>query len=137
MGQPRTRSQLIALINRNLEKYEAIFQGYRGTIPPNSTLAQGAWTSEDPAKRGDYWNLQAPLDLAPREAAELDTPVDLFAPSHRRKGNLAQSTGLTVEHHQLLEYPELLEALWGKQKRRRKSCSATDTCSPIPSPNSS
>jgi hypothetical protein len=114
LGQPRTRSQLIALINRNLEKHEAIFQGYRGTIPPNSTLAQGAWTSEDPAKRGDYWNLQAPLDLAPREAAELDTPVDLYAPSHRRKGNLAQSTGLTIEHHQLLEYPELLEALWGE-----------------------
>ena len=114
LGQPRTRSQLIALINRNLEKHEAIFLGYRGTIPPNSTLAQGAWTSEDPAKRGDYWNLQAPLDLAPREAAELDTPVDLFAPSHRRKGNLAQSTGLTIEHHQLLEYPELLEALWGE-----------------------
>jgi len=114
LGQPRTRSQLIALINRNLEKHEAIFHGYRGTIPPNSTLAQGAWTSEDPAKRGDYWNLQAPLDLAPRAAAELDTPVDLFAPGHRRKGNLAQSTGLTIEHHQLLEYPELLEALWGE-----------------------
>jgi len=114
LGQPRTRSQLIALINRNLEKHEAIFHGYRGTIPPSSTLAQGAWTSEDPAKRGDYWNLQAPLDLAPRESAELDTPVDLFAPGHRRKGNLAQSTGLTIEHHQLLEYPELLEALWGE-----------------------
>jgi len=116
LGQPRTRSQLIALINRNLEEHEAIFQGYRGTIPPNSTLAQGAWTNEDPTKRGDYWNLQAPLDLAPREAAELDTPVDLFAPSHRRKGNLAQSTGLTIEHHQLLEYPELLVALWGEEE---------------------
>jgi len=112
LGQPRTRSQLIALINRNLEEHEAIFQGYRGTIPPNSTLAQGAWTNEDPTKRGDYWNLQAPLDLAPREAAELDSPVDVFAPSQRRPGNVAQSTGLTIEHHQLLEYPELLEALW-------------------------
>ena len=112
LGQPRTRSQLIALINRNLEKHEPIFLGYRGTIPPNSTLAQGAWTSEDPAKRGDYWNLQAPLDLAPREAAELDTPVDLFAPGHRRKGNLTQSTGLTIDHHLLLEYDELLQQLW-------------------------
>ena len=112
LGQPRTRSQLIALINRNLEQHEAIFQGYRGSIPPNSTFAQGAWTSEDPTKRGDYWNLQAPLDLAPREAAELDTPVDLFAPSHRRKGNLAQSTGLTIDHHLVLEYDELLQELW-------------------------
>lgn len=114
LGQPRTRSQLIALINRNLEKHEAIFHGYRGTIPTNSALAQGAWTSEDPNKRGDYWHLQAPLDLAPREVAELDTPIDLFAPGHRRKGNLAQSTGLTIEHHRLLEYSELLEALWGE-----------------------
>ena len=114
LGQPRTRSQLIALINRNLEKHEAIFHGYRGTIPTNSALAQGAWTSEDPNKRGDYWHLQAPLDLAPREAAELDTAIDLFAPGHRRTGNLAQSTGLTIEHHQLLEYSELLEALWGE-----------------------
>jgi len=116
LGQPRTRSQLIALINRNLEKHEAIFQGYRGTIPPNSALAQGAWTNEDPNKRGDYWHLQAPLDLAPREAAELDTAIDLFAPGHRRSGNLAQSTGLTIEHHQLLEYPELLVALWGEEE---------------------
>lgn len=114
LGQPRTRSQLIALVNRNLEKHEAIFQGYRGTIPPNSTLAQSAWANEDPSKRGDYWNLQAPLDLAPREAAELDTSIDLFAPGHRRTGSLAQSTGLTIEHHQLLEYAELLEALWGE-----------------------
>lgn len=114
LGQPRTRSQLIALINRNLEKHETIFQGYRGTIPPNSTLAQGAWSNEDPFKRGDYWNLQAPLDLVPREAAELDTSIDLFAPGHRRTGSLAQSTGLTIEHHQLLEYAELLEALWGE-----------------------
>jgi hypothetical protein len=114
LGQPRTRSQLIALVNRNLEKHEAIFQGYRGTIPPNSTLAQGAWSNEDPSKRGDYWNLQAPLDLAPREAAELDRSIDLFAPGHRRTGSLAQSTGLTIEHHQLLEYAELLEALWGE-----------------------
>jgi len=114
LGQPRTRSQLIALVNRNLEKHEATFQGYRGIIPPNSTLAQAAWSNEDPSKRGDYWNLQAPLDLAPRESAELDTPIDLFAPGHRRTGSLAQSTGLTIEHHQLLEYAELLEALWGE-----------------------
>ena len=91
---------------------EARFKKMAATVPPNSSLAQAHLATNDPSRLSEYWNLQAPLDLAPQEAAELDSPVDLFAPSQRRPGNVAQSTGLTIEHHQLLEYPELLEALW-------------------------
>jgi hypothetical protein len=110
--QPRTRSQLIALINRNLEKHESAFEGYYCTIPTNKSLAQSCWTSNELNKRGDYWNIQMPIDLAPANDGERDIPVDLFVKGHRVKGKLAQSTGLTIEHHQLLEYPELLDALW-------------------------
>lgn len=112
IGQPRTRSQLIALINRNLEKHENVFHGYNVTIPTNSVLIQNCWANEDSKKREDYWHLQTPFDLAPKEATEKDAPIDLFVQGHRHTGRLAKSTGLTIEHHQLLEYPELLEALW-------------------------
>lgn len=111
---PTTRSQFVTLMEAKMAGLEARFNQFTATVPTNSLLAQAHLASNDPARLTDYWHLQAPLDLAPREAAELDTPVDLFAPSHRRKGNLAQSTGLTIEHHQLLEYPELLETLWGE-----------------------
>lgn len=111
---PTTRSQFVKLMEANMVGLEARFKQMAAPVPPNSSLAQAHLATNDPSRLSEYWNLQAPLDLAPRESAELDTPVDLFAPGHRRKGNLAQSTGLTIEHHQLLEYPELLEVLWGE-----------------------
>lgn len=109
---PTTRSQFVTLIETRMAGLEARFKQFSATVPTNSLLAQAHLASNDPARLTDYWNLQAPLDLAPRDAAELDTPVDLFAPGHPRKGNLAQSTGLTIDHHLLLEYDELLQELW-------------------------
>jgi hypothetical protein len=109
---PTTRSQFVKLMEANMAGLEARFKKMQATVPANSLLAQAHLATNDPSRLPDYWHLQAPLDLAPREAAELDSPVDVFAPSQRRPGNVAQSTGLTIEHHQLLEYPELLEALW-------------------------
>jgi hypothetical protein len=114
LNSPTTRSQFIKIIEASLGAYEIRFKGLAATLPTNRALAQAHLASHDQAKSADYWHLQAPLDLAPREAAELDTSIDLFAPGHRRTGSLAQSTGLTIEHHQLLEYAELLEALWGE-----------------------
>jgi hypothetical protein len=114
LNSPTTRSQFIKIIEASLGAYETRFIGLAATVPTNGALAQAHQASHDQAKSADYWHLQAPLDLAPREAAELDTSIDLFAPGHRRTGSLAQSIGLTIEHHRLLEYPELLEALWGE-----------------------
>jgi hypothetical protein len=112
LGQPRTRSQLIALINRNLEKHESAFEGYVCTIPTNKSLAQSCWISNDLNKRGDYWNIQMPIDLAPPNDGECDISLDLFVKGHRGTGKLAQSSSLTIGHHEFFEYPELLDALW-------------------------
>lgn len=111
---PTTRSQFVTLMEAKMSGLEARFNQFTATVPTNSLLAQAHLASNDPARLTGFWNLQAPLDLAPREATELDTAVDLFAPGYRRKGKLAHSTGLTIGHHQLLEYPELLEELWGE-----------------------
>ncbi len=111
---PTTRSQFVKLMEANMAGLEARFKKMAATVPKNSLLAQAHLATNDPSRLPDYWHLQAPLDLAPREAAELDSPVDIFAPSQRRPVNVAQSIGLTIEHHQLLEYPELLDELWSE-----------------------
>jgi hypothetical protein len=112
LNSPATRSQFIKLIEGQLGAYESRFKRLTAPVPTNESLAQAHLASNNPIRNADYWHLQAPLDLAPNEAAELDTPIDLFAPAHKVEGRLARSAGLTVEHHQLIEYPELLGELW-------------------------
>jgi hypothetical protein len=112
LNSPTTRSQFIKIIEGALGAYEARFKGLTAMVPTNDALAQAHLASNNPSKIADYWHLQAPLDLAPLDVAELDTSIDLFAAAHRVEGRLARSAGLTIEHHQLIEYPELLGELW-------------------------
>ena len=112
LNSPATRSQFIKIIAASLGAYETRFKGLTAPVPTNDALAQAHLANNNAAKTADYWHLQAPLDLAPQEAAEFDASIDLFAPAHRIEGRLARSAGLTIEHHQLIEYPELLTELW-------------------------
>lgn len=109
---PITRSQFLKLMEANLAEYENRFNKLQTIVPTNFVLAQALLAKNDLSKLTNYWNLQAPIDLSPLENTEPDSQIDLFAQGHRRNGRLAKSTGLTIEHHQLLEYSELLEALW-------------------------
>jgi len=100
---PITRSQFIKLMEVNLAEYEDRFNKLQTILPTNLALAQAQLAKNDTSRLTDYWNLQAPIDLAPLESTEQDSPIDLFVQGHNLTGRLAKSTGLTIEHHQFLE----------------------------------